>query len=94
MKRNKSNTREVSAQIKSGISIKVSIVTKVFSNLKKCKKICNQKIRKTEKITDKKVQSRNYFSVSIKDFNIEIMYRQVLKSKIVVKSMKKNPPDR
>ena len=28
------------------------------------------------------------------DFNIEIMYRQVLKSKIVVKSMKKNPPDR
>ena len=58
------------------------------------KKICNQKIRKTEKITDKKVQLINYFSVSIKDFNIEIMYRQVLKSKIVVKSMKKNPPDR
>ena len=54
IKRNKSNTREVRAQIKSGISIKVSIVTKVFSNLKKCKKICNQKIRKTENITDKK----------------------------------------
>ena len=33
-KRNKNNTREVRAQIKSGISIKVSIVTKVFSNLK------------------------------------------------------------
>ena len=54
IKRNKSNTRKVRAEIKRGISIKASIVSKVFSNLKKCKKICNQKIRKTEKITDKK----------------------------------------